>query len=334
MASMLEAFNWVKDAISTKGLQPLTLYYLIEGGMIYGTDGRMTVGHPFPSDLNFCAVAAPTLKLVERLPDPKITVKEDEVVFRSGRLSGAVKTVSPGQWQFNREVGKGFIIPDRLLPSLEQLRPFISDNAAKAWALCVLADNNSLYATNNIAVAAALEIDLHGMRRALIPNWAIDFLMHRRDGLIEWSYQEDLTATNSMTFYWDNGAWMRTQLMDDQFPTSIDDVIGRAPYCDLEITPEWKAAYAYVAGLAESHVEFHAERIVGRDGPLNESKMTATADVATPVPDNKELLYSAWDPRFLEPVMKVATHFDPRPYPAPCPFRGPDVIGVVMGRRG
>lgn len=339
MDSMLTAYNWIREAISTKGLAPLQMYYLVKDGMIYGTDGRMTAGHPFPYEtpLEFCAVAAPTEKLLNRLPEPiKITVKDEdeEVVFSSGRLRGAVKTLPPSQWAFPL-VGQGMVeMPTRLLPGLKVLRPFISDNASRPWALCIRVADGNLYATNNVSVGVVVDIDMEGVE-LLIPNWAIDFVLTRTDGLVGWSHHvHSDNEPNTMAFHWANGAWMQTKLVVDDFPKIIDSIVEKAGEASHPITDEWRAAYEYVAGLTESHMEFHADRIVGKDGDLKSSKMTATADIQTLMPKNGTTPFSAWDPRFLEPVMKVATHFDPDAYPDPCPFRGDGVVGVVMGRRG
>lgn len=326
---MREAYNWTKEAMSGKGLQPLQQFYLVKDGMITMTDGRMTASHPFPYDQTFCAAGEPTEKLLNRLPEPiTIAVEEDHAVFRHKRLSGKIRTASAEDWEqlIRRPDAAKLPLPSRLLHGLRQLRPFISDNASRQWALCVLAANDTLYATNNIAVAAAPEIDLDDVR-ALIPNWAVDFVIAREEGLTHWSHGEGY-----LCFHWANGAWMRTQLVVDEFPTTVEEIIGRGGWAEHELTDDWREAYDHIASLSANVITLYSDRMTGFNNEKEgEATMAVTVEASSPVPDGQE--YSRWDPRYLAPVMQVATHFDPQKYPNPCPFRGDGVVGVVVGRR-
>lgn len=334
--TMLKALNWCKEAMNTKGLTPMYLFYLVKDGMLTMTDGRMWASHPWPSEDTFCAVGEPTMKLLERLPEP-VTIKlaENDITFRSGRLKGTVKIeTNIDAWPMRTIEDELKPIPDGLCDGLRKLRSFISDNAQKPWALCVLAHDDTLYATNNVAVGVVPELDLDiGEARTLIPNWAIDFILARETGLAYWCVGGE-PGKEYLGFKWANGAWMRTQLADDpnNFPARIEDLIAKHGNAKHPLSDDWRRAWEDASALSANVVTIYKDRIVGQNKEKESEKtMDITIEIASPCPE--EPGYSCWDPRFVDPVLQVATHWDTDQYPAPCPFRGEGIVGVVMGRR-
>lgn len=320
---MRDALIWVRDALSSKPFTVQYGHYLIKDKMIHATDGRMTAAHPFPCHEEFCANGAALEKLLARLSgNITVTVSPDDVTLKSGRLGGTIKTIPVGDWQYPLVDDMRLPIPERMIAGLRQLRPFISDNASKSWALCVHAINDTLFATNNISAAAIPEIDLDGVN-ALIPYWAVDFVL-AREGVTHWSHGPGYIA-----FHWSNGAWMRTQLVDDQFPDTIEGLINKAGFANERITPEWRVAFEDASALAEDYVIMHADRMTGKTkGDTMAVEVQATTLVPAGPPS-----YSAWTTKFMIPVMGCATHWQPDKYPDAVPFRGDGIVGVIVGRR-
>jgi len=322
---MKTALAWVKDALSSKALAPALAHYLVKDGMLHATDGRMTAAHPFPDDRTFCVAGKEFGALIERLPDPiGIAVADDAVTLRNGRLNGTVRTIDPNDWPLSPTTGERHLIPERLLPALKQLRPFVSDNAARPFAMCIRVAYDTLYATNNVVVVAAPEIDLDEAQ-ALIPSWAIDFILARGEGLTHWSHTD-----SQMTFYWSNGAWMSTRLVDDTFPAAAENIINQAGFAGTEITPEWRKDFNAICELLDgSTIVLHKDRMSSELNPSR--KLTVENETGTYSPVDLE--YSAWSTEFLQPVIAVATHWAPDRYPKPTPFRGEGIVGVIIGRR-
>lgn len=319
---MREAIEWVRDALSSKALVSVLQHFLIKDGFIHASDGRMTVAHPFPSTETFCAFGPEMSRLVMRLPENKtisISLGEDKVTLSCGKLRGTIKSANPEDWPLQETGGTRLPMPKRMMPAFRQLRPFISDNAEKSWALCIHINNDTLYATNNIAVVAAPEIDLDGVN-ALVPHWAIDFILNR-PGITHWSHGDGYLA-----FYWDNGAWMRTQLIDDTFPPQAEKIINDAANATWPVSDEWREAFAEVTALADRYLICHADRIIG----ISKSKnMEVERDIETPCGEEP----SGWSIDHLKPVINCATHWQPDAYPNPAPFYGDGILGVIMGRR-
>ena len=319
MTTMQEALSWVKDALTSKAVSPELTHYLVRDGRIYATDGRMTASHLFPSKETFCVSGAEFEAVIARANNnTSIELGDGCIVVHSGRLRGTIKTIDPKDW-FCPVVGESrIVIPSRLLPALKQLRPFISDNASRPWALCVRAAVDTLYATNNVSAVAVPEIDLDGVN-VLIPYWAVDFVLSR-DGVTHWEHGDGYVA-----FHWASGAWMRTQLMNDEYPPQVEEIIGKGGVANHAIRPEWKAAFEEACGLIEDVLVLHPDKMTGINKNLN---VEIAAETLAPT-----LGYSAWVPKFLAPVIACATHWQPDTYPGPTPFRGDGIIGVIVGRR-
>lgn len=320
---MKDAVEWVRTARSNKTLSPNYQHYLIKDLFLHATDGRMTVGYPFPVDGLFCPQADPFTKLVDRLPDPIFLVAEDDdyIALKSGRQRGKVKCMDATEWLYPLIDAPWLPISQRLLPALRQLRPFVSDNAAQPWALCVELHGNCIYATNNIAAVIAPDIDLDQVDTALLPYWAIDFLLAHEEGLVDWCH-----GSGYLGFRWQNGAWMRTQQVDATYPRQqITEVINKCGYAKHPITEEWRAAFAELANLVDDYVYFMPDKMLG-----SEKDLDAEVEMATPTP---ELGFSHWSIRYLKPVLEMATHWEPTTYPSPSPFRGDGIVGIVIGRQ-
>lgn len=319
---MKDAIAWIKEGLSTKSIMPAHRFYLVKDGMIYATDGRMTCGHPFPYDKTFCAGGAELDKLVSRMSGAiSIELGEDDVTVKAGRLRGKIKTIDPKDWPYETVNEERSPVPPDLMKGLRLLRPFISDNATRPWALCVRAVNDTLYATNNVTAAAIPGIELDDID-VLIPNWAIDFVL-AREGVTHWSHDKAHVG-----FHWSNGAWMSTRLIDGTgFPETIEDVINKAGYATHKLTDDWKDAFNEITSLIDGQIVLREDKMVGRS---KSEAMDVEVEAFSVVPKDGE---SGWSVEYLSSVVACASHFNPDTYPAPSPFRGDGIIGVIIGRR-
>ena len=121
---------------------------------------------------------------------------------------------------------------------------------------------------------------------------------------------------------------MRSQLVIGRFPekaaSMIRDSYNESP--SQEITDKFREAFKDVAGLAEDTIHIYVNRIESRY-----KKSVIEADVGCEVPDGIDC--SIWGAKFLIPVISQATHWNPKAWPAPAAFKGPNVSGFVVGRK-
>jgi len=325
MATIKEIIRWVGDALATKDIGPAVTHYLIKDGMISATNGTLTASHPWPYDDEFLVSGLEFEKVLGRMEQDDPTIKRissDKVVVRCGRFHGTIYTLSSTDWVYpGVENAKWLPLPETLTAVLKTLRAFISDNPSQQWAGCVALEHGNAYSTNNIALAGiACPV---GDVEALLPSYAIDFVLKRLEGLTSWSWSD-----NYVGFYWDNGAWVRAQLVIGKFPEKAGELI-RTAYDSKPtqiITDDFRAAFNDVATLAEDTIKIYADRIESKF-----KRSVIEAAVNCEVPEDKEC--SIWGARFLLPVIEKATCWQPSLWPKPTPFKGEHCAGFVIGRK-
>src|SRR6185503_15963793 len=211
---MKQALKWIADAISQRDIVSGKSFYKVSRNEIKATDGQLIAAHPWPSNVDFVVPGEEFEAVFKRMKEePTIKATDKGINIRCGLFHGTIATLPLDKWAYPGVEGADWqVIPENLLPLLKDLRPFISDNAMQKWATCIALENDWVYATNNVAIAGAPCKGL-GSVMALLPMWAVDFILSRTDGLSHWAW-----TGNYVAFLWENGAWMRASLVIGQFP--------------------------------------------------------------------------------------------------------------------
>lgn len=325
--SMHDTIKWVSEALAAKDVGPAMTHYRVADGEISASDGRITAGHPWPSKRDkFLVSGVEFEKILERMGDdePKITAGADSVVVKSGRLNGTIRTLPVKDWMYpGVEGAKWRPLPGGFIDVLKSLRPFVNtDPGAQAWSGCIALENDGCYATNNIAVAGA--VCRIGKMSALLPSYAVDFVLRRTEEIDKWAHTENFIA-----FKWKSGAWMRSQLVIGKFTEQAAVMVMSAFKLKptQAITDDFRAAFADVAGLSDDTIRIYKDRL---ESNFKRSVVTATAKCEVP----KAGGCSIWSAAFLAPVISQATHWQPSKWPEHAPFRGDNVAGFIVGRKG
>jgi hypothetical protein len=321
---MKQSLKWITDAISTKDITHGMSHYKIAERQIRATNGRLIAAHPWPADGSFVVPGDEFEKLVGRMPEePTIKINDNSITVRAGRYHGTINTLAPEAWiQPGVDEAEWKKLPPRLLLVLRALRPFVSDNAMQPWADCIALENNWSYATNNIALAGAPCPGL-GKIMALLPSWAVDFILTREEGITDWAW-----TANYVAFRWQNNAWLRSTLVIGQFPERAAELVRSSldEKPSQEISDDFRKAFNSVAHMAEDTIELYADKIVARF-----KQAEVIAEIECEVPDGCKC--SIWGATYLVPAINAATHWQPSLWPKPVPFKGDMVSGYVVGRR-
>jgi hypothetical protein len=321
---MQEAIHWLNDALDTKDLVIGMTYYLVKDGSIKATNGRLTASYPWPHDGEFLVPGKEFEKVLARMDEePKIIVEDKKIKIRTEAFRSSIQTRPATDWDYpGIEKAQWELIPDDLIEALRKLRPFLSENATQAWAQCVALEPGWAYASNNIAIAGVQCTSLKNIQ-ALLPIWAIDFVLSRTANLSHWAWSDHYVA-----FGWNSGAWMRSQLTVGKFPEKAATMIRQSIHENptQPVTDEFRKAFQQVAELAEDTLLIFRNRIESKFG---QALVFSIADCAIP----QGSIASAWGAKFLLPVLKVADYWAPDAWPKPAPFKGQNVSGYVVGRR-
>lgn len=321
---MKQALKWIADAISTRDIVSGKSFYKVADKTIRATDGRLIASHPWPSNVDFVVPGEEFETVFKRMKDePTIKATDKGINIRSGLFHGTIATLPLDKWAYpGVEDAKWQDIPKNLPALMEALRPFLSDNAMQKWATCIALDNDWLYATNNVAIAGAPCKGL-GQVKALLPMWAVDFVLARTEGLKKWAW-----TPNYVAFLWENGAWMRSSLVVGQFPERAAEMVRSSmkEKTTQKITDDFRQAFKDVAEMAEDTVMLYADRVVAKFG-----RAEITAGIACKVPPDAEC--SIWGASFLLPAIVAADSWAPDVWPKPAPFKSKMISGYVVGRR-
>jgi hypothetical protein len=328
---LLARVKWITDAVASQdlGLQGLTSY-LLRNGNIHANDGRMVVGTPFPFEGPEVLVPAEQFeKVLFNKPDGDFEWlrEDDRLVLKRGRFKGRIKTMPLDTWVMPTDLPGGLTpIPDDFILCIEALLPFVSENATKPWAMCIGIQGDYMYASNNIAVARCHCPTGTGLNEFLLPRWVLEFLVKRQEGLAAWAVEEEV---GRLTFLWEDGSWMRSSNIVEKFPPA-QAILDRymTGDIDVEITDDWRKIVRRIAKIADDPViRLRVDECAGSTGEV----LAIEDEAGTPCPEG--LLETVWDLRYLEAVIKAATHWNPRTYPNPAPWRGDFIEGIIAGRR-
>lgn len=320
---MRDQLRWINDALATREIVLNMSHYCTMGGEIRATDGRITAGHPLDEDVGDYVIPGDELeRLLARMPeDFEILERDGWIKITSGRLRGTIETLPIEDWNYpGIEEVTWQPIPDELFDLLGALRPFVSDNAVRPWSQMIALHDGWICATNNIALAGAPFKYSTGMKTG-IPVWALDFILPRIEGLAEWFWHDRYVA-----FRWENGAWLRSVLIEADFPEMAIGMIERAmnhTYVD-HIRPEFREVYDRIAGLTGDIIKIGPDTIFGE---YKRSKM------AEEIHETSVDQITEWTTKYLNPVIEAADIWDPSLWPNPVPFKNHVIAGFVMGRK-
>ena len=325
MATLQEAVTWVKDALGRRKVVEMMTFYCFRQGYVMATNGYMTAGYPvdFPDER---LVAGEELEsaLTALGGEVKPTVGEDSVVLRAGRAKATVQALPWSEaWPGRGPEKQWRKAPEALAPALGRVAPFIHDNATIPWQSGVALYADAAWSTNGVAIARA---PIEGLRiddgkQVILPPDAAEFVRARADGLRQWQTSEEHAA-----FIWQTGAWMRTILVRDRMPDQVSTIIAGAGDPSFQITDELRKSLKRVLGVAETGIKMFKDRIEG-----GRKAITLVDEAEVPVPTDSD--YTAWAVKHLEPVLEVATHMQFDKWPAPSPWKGQGVSGVLVGLR-
>lgn len=322
---MLASIKKVKPALASQNIVQEFTHFLVKDSFVYAQDGRITAAAPLSEDLGYFLVPAQelerTLLTFESAGAKKITIKatDKNLMLSTEKHKSRIKIADPALFKIRSETaGHKHTVTQAFKSALRIVHPFLSKNATQLWAMGAYIQGDKIYATNNVCLISA-DIEPFGFS-GMLPLWAIDFILMRNENLV--SLQGD---ENSLRVEWEDGSWMRSQLIQGEFPEQGITMLNTLTDANNVLTDEWKRAFRECASFCEEEIVLYADKIIGKRDTVEFESLAVT-----PVTDEQQL--SAWHPKFLSSVVDIAEKFDPQNYPRPCTFSGKGFRGIIVGR--
>lgn len=300
---MRNAAKKLKDIVSNKDIVPLLTHFIFREGLLHASNGileasavcDLPVGTP-----SFIVRASELYPFLDKASgDLKVSVEENNIIrVKCGRL----KADFPGFADDSSAItcqpiqGGEHTLPPDFAERLRRMRPFVSDNATKPFATCILVRGDDMYATSNVVIATSpcglgLEGDL------LLHHSAADYLITHGEGLTS----VKLSPEGHASYFWEDGSWLTVPKMDVIFP-DLAPVLADVRPAEWELTAEWKSAWRDISRLTDENVHIYDRTMTGKTKLASEFE----AELATLLPDDIER--TGVTVKYLDPVFSTATH--------------------------
>lgn len=318
---MLNDLKFVQAAVAKKDYVPELTFFQIKDGRILGFNGVIAISTPTDLAVSAAPKATNFLKAMERAPEGEEVVLNLTQAGRLGVKAGAfrvyVECHSEQSYPDVSPEGEYYPLPGGILPVMRKLAPIMGVDASRPWAMGILFDGQSAFATNNI-VLAEVWMDQPIPCKINIPAEAIKALINARLEPIAVQVSE-----RSATFHYESGAWLRTSLGSLEWPdlaAVLNKPNNAAPIPD-GFFEGVKRLDAFTAKDNRLHL---------RGGLLATSEHDGEG-ASVELPD-----FGGVGCHFLGQMAAldgIATHMDFSLYPAPCLFFGDQIRGAIVGMR-
>ena len=320
---MMASLNMVRGAVNEKNLVQVLTHYCIHEGRIYGSNGRLSIEAPFPifRDDPIVVPAGPFYKAIDKCEqDPIMEFQNEHLLMKSKvrKMRRIQLPLSTEKYDKPVTIGDRYEVPDHYDATLHRIREFVSKDASRPWAMSVLHMDGYLYATNNV-VLVRTKIDWPAEYPVFgLPGFTIDEVIRLGTPKHIW------VSEGSVSFEYEGDVWLRSVLYESEWPdvsSMIPDTssLPRLPRDFTEVTQD-------MIPFNEDE-KFPVVKYSGKQISTLEGGMLAQDEL------EDEVAEAAFHAIPLQMVLRYATHMDLTPYPKPCPFKGPDIEGVIVGVR-
>lgn len=314
---MLDALKFVQGSIAKTGNgAPVLTHFLLNEGRVTGFNGLLSLSAPIALDLRCCPKAQPFVNAIEQCRDTiqlQLSAKQ-KLNVRSGAFRVAIDCLDADHFPDIQPVGQGVALSAPILPILRTLFPFISEQPQDAsdWSAGLLLDGSVASACNRVVLVQHL-LPCAFPYRVNLPRATVREMLR----IAEEPTSFQLTA-DSITVHYSEGRWLRSQLHQVDW-IDVSELFQNMPSAIDSLPPGFSQAIDTIRAFLNPKGLLE----------LNEQGMhadTASVGIACFPPS-----YFNADALSLAASVADAIHF--ASYPRPCPFRGANLRGAIIGMR-
>lgn len=317
---MLKELKFVQGAVAKKDLLPAMTHFRIENGTVRSYNGTLAISSPIALDIECCPRADALVKAIASCTEATmITVTPGgRLSVRSGKFRAIVDTIQ-GETPHVEPAGEHLAFDGEvLLEAFKVLEPFIGTDASRPFTNGVLLDSGSAYATNNTCmvqywIGGAFPLRIN------VPRAAIKEVLRVGEAPTHGQVTPD-----SITFHYTDGRWIRSQLLNTEWPMDLIDKLLNQPSDPLPLPEDFFPALETMKRISDG-----ASRVYMLDGMLRTST-NPDEGAAYEMDLPSEGLYNVHMLGLLEGVAKT---IDLAKYPGPALFFGDNLRGAIVGMR-
>lgn len=322
--SIEKALKFVIGAVARKDFVEELCHVEIAGNRAIAFDGLLSMSTPIDIGLNVRPHARSLLKALQACKDDTViglhVTPAGKLSIRSGNFKALVQCLEKDNvLEQPRPEGQRFEVPAELLTSIRTLAPLMSVDASRPWARGLLVCGNSTFATNNIVLAEYW----HGANfpgQVIIPADAVTELLR-----INQPPTHAQITDNSASFHFDGDRWLRTQLVEGEWPIDRISELFNLPHAAVDVPQGFFAEVARLKPFVDdgAGVRIYPDHVTTT---ANADDVGARIDFDTPGGAGH------FNINQLLSLSGIATKIDFSSHPRPCYWQGGRARGVIIGR--
>lgn len=245
-AQLIEALAFVSVA-GTKSDAPFKAHVMLNAGYAIVCDGQLTAGFPIAEDLECCPHTKLLTTAVSNCGQSLAIIELDNGVLhvKGDNLSANIPCLSFEEMpeaSLMRPDANIAVIDDRIKEAFSVCGIIVSENGTNMIDASLLLQANVCTSTNGKVMMQYWHgVDLPPNLK--IPKIFASSIIKTKSKLVGFGYNKDV----SVTFYFENGGWIKTQLYSDDYPLStVEQILGN-PSNPVEISDKFFKAFEIVA---------------------------------------------------------------------------------------
>jgi len=319
---MIEAIKFTRGAVAKKDYVAELTHFRIAQGRITGFNGMMALSAPINIDLDVRPKADMFAKAVHACEGTMAMhiTPTGRLSIKSGKFKALVECLAEEHAATPYEpAGWPVDMGPRFMDSIRALAPFTGVDASRPWAMGIMLQGQSAYATNNVIFAEYWHG--HAMPFPMnIPKEVITELLRINEDPVQ-----VLATENSITFHFSGDRWLRSSLYSANWPEQAFKLFDMHKF-QYEPTPD---------GLFDALNRLKPfldkeTRVYFRDGGVATANHEEVGGAHIEVDDLIEGPAFSYQALML---LEGVTHIDFMPHPKPCGFLAEGMRGMILGIR-
>jgi hypothetical protein len=219
-SNLLEALNFISVA-ATKDIQPINTHVQLGEGFAIMYDGQITAGYPIEEELDCLPNYELFLKAIKKCGNSLALTQldGDRLSVVGEKLKATIPCLDAGAASGTRPDPPVCVVDDRLKTAMAVCSVLASEQASRVLEASLLLKAYDCTGTNGASIIQFY----HGFD--LPPNLVVPCIFAKAVAKTKqpitafgYSYNADMQKFTSITFYFEGGMWIKTQLYQDEWP--------------------------------------------------------------------------------------------------------------------
>lgn len=316
---MLKELKFVQGAVGKKEFIPAITHFCIEDGTVRAYNGTIALSSPIACDLNCKPKAIPMVQAIAKCNDTisLAMTPAGRLSIKSGSFKAFIECIDESQAHVQPEGEEIHFDGGVLLAGIKTIQDFIGNDASRPWATGILLKGQSMFATNNVCLIEYW-MGVNFPCVVNIPRVAIAEMIR-----INEPPTHAQVDSNSITFHYADGRWIRSQLYSTEWP-------DLARVLDRECSPAEIPTNLFEGLEVIKPFMNKLGQVFLKNGMMHTHEDTsegASFDIDWRYGD------AVFSLEMLKLLNGVAKQVDFGTYPAPCLFYGDRLRGAIIGMR-